>query len=206
MANEPPKGKGKKRGTTFWVVVGVGGLLAAYVLYKYYANSSTTSTSTGTSTAPTTSAGTSDTTGSTTGTSTDNGLAGSAGGPTDTGATTSDYLSALGTQNQSLISAFTAQEQDLAGLAQAQIANVQTQTALSSTNTQTVPTVGTQPGGANSPIVVQFTSPSVTTAAQKSTVSKSSSTPAHYYTYKSQVPLLSGQTLHFQKGKGYYAA
>lgn len=57
-------------------------------------------------------------------------------------------------------------------------------------------------------ITVPKTSVSSTTTASKTAAKKAASTPKKitYYTYKKNVPLKAGQTLHFTKGKGYYAA
>lgn len=37
-------------------------------------------------------------------------------------------------------------------------------------------------------------------------IGKAAPSPIRYYTYKKNVPLATGQTLHYTKGKGYYAA
>lgn len=58
-------------------------------------------------------------------------------------------------------------------------------------------------------ITVPKSSVSSTTTASKTAAKKAASTPAKkitYYTYKKNVPLKAGQTLHFKKGSGYYAA
>jgi hypothetical protein len=64
------------------------------------------------------------------------------------------------------------------------------------------PTVNiTVPTGPGSPV-------SKTTTASKTAAKTAAAvkTPTRYYTYKKNVPLRKGQTLHFTSGKGYYAA
>lgn len=137
----------------------------------------------------------------------------SAGAPGDTGQTTSDLVSALGGQQASLLQALEAQSQDVLALAQSQIAAAQTQTSLGSFNTQTQPATAPQPGGSNAPAIV-YVSPTVYTSPGGSASppspapvkASSTSTPTKFYTYKRDVKLASGQTVHFRSGRGYYAA
>lgn len=140
------------------------------------------------------------------------GLAPSAGSPGDTGVTTSDYIAALGGERQDLLGAITAANADVLGLAQSQIAAAQTQTALGSFNTQTQPAVGVEPNS-NTPQIVYVQPQVVTTPAQRPPATTAPvkamptvTTPSRYYTYKRDVPLGRGQTVHFAAGRGYYAA
>lgn len=91
------------------------------------------------------------------------GVAPSAGSPSDTGTATSDLLSSFGSQQESLLSALEAANQDVVGLAQAQIQYAQTQTSMGSFQTQTQPLVATDPY-ANAPQYV-YVQPSAVTAA-----------------------------------------
>jgi hypothetical protein len=105
----------------------------------------------------------------------------SAGSPSDTGSTTSDLVTALGGQQASLLDALEARNQDVITLAGMQIQALQTGTALSSTNTQTQPLVGSQPGGSNAPTTsyVQpqaVTVPTSPAAAQTATRTSAAST------------------------------
>lgn len=137
----------------------------------------------------------------------------SAGSPADTGQSTSDLVSALGGQQASLLSALEAANQDVLALAQSQIATAQTQTSLGSFNTQTQPATAPQPGGSNAPAIV-YVSPTVYTspggssspASAAPVKASSTSTPTKFYTYKRDVRLGPGQTVHFRSGRGYYAA
>jgi hypothetical protein len=126
-----------------------------------------------------------------------------AGSPDDTGQTTSDLLTALGGQQSNLLSAFEAANQDIVGLAQSQITAAQQQGLSPSTITETQPTVAAQPGGSLAPII-QYVSP--TAVSPTTTAKPQTSSIARYYTYKTQVPLAKGQTVHFTPGRGYYAA
>ena len=53
------------------------------------------------------------------------------------------------------------------------------------------------------PATVNVSTTASKTAAKKAAIS---STPTKYFTLKKQVSLKAGQTLHYTKGKGYYAA
>lgn len=134
----------------------------------------------------------------------------SAGAPQDTGAATSDLLSSLGGERQDLLGALLQTQQDVVGLANAQIAYAQTNTSLGSFNTQTQPAVASDPGGGNTPVYV-YLSPSVAPsqslkpATTTVTGAKQTGASTRYYTYKRDVPLGSGQTVHFTSGRGYYA-
>jgi hypothetical protein len=134
-----------------------------------------------------------------------------AGAPADTGQSTSDLVTALGGEQSSLLSELESVNQDVVGLASSQLNYASTQTSLGSFNTQTQPAAGTQPGGSNAP-VIQYLAPAavapqagagVTAAPVKATTS---TTPTRFYTFKRDVPLASGQTVHFTTGRGYYAA
>ena len=48
--------------------------------------------------------------------------------------------------------------------------------------------------------------PSPVKSSTTTAIAKAAKAPTRYYTYKKNVPLAAGQTLHFTKGKGYYAA
>ena len=62
------------------------------------------------------------------------------------------------------------------------------------------------PGGTVNPNVSPPPYASSTPAGQKPAPVVRKAAPVRYYTYKKNVPLNRGQTLHFTKGKGYYAA
>jgi hypothetical protein len=185
-----------------WAILGV---VLLYFAYRFLSSGSLSalsspSASTTSSTAPT------DTTTSSDGST---GLTPSAGSPTDSGQLSSDLVSALGGQQASLLSALETQNQDVLGLAQSQIAAAQANGTSPSTTSETQPVNGQQPGGSNAPVVT-YVSPqalaptsSKPPPAQKATVKAPAAT--RYYTYKRDVPLASGQTVHFLTGRGYYA-
>ncbi len=138
------------------------------------------------------------------------GLTTTAGSPADTGQTTSDLVSALGGQQASLLSALEAQSQDVLALAQSQINAVQTQTSLGSFQTETQPVATTIPGTGNAP-AISYVNPTVanttsTPTGAIATVTSAVTKPLRYYTYRAQVPLAHGQSIHFTSGRGYYAA
>lgn len=139
------------------------------------------------------------------------GLTTTAGSPGDTGQTTSDLVSALGGQQSSLLAALESANQDVVSLAQSQLSALQSQTTAGSFQTQTDAGVGSQPGGSNAPTYV-YLSPTVAgtvtapPAASMATVRSTQTKPIRYYTYKTQVPLAPGQSVHFTTGRGYYAA
>lgn len=64
---------------------------------------------------------------------------------------TSDVVTALGGENASLLASIEAVNQDVLGLAQSQISYLTSQTALSSSTSETQPAVTSQPGGSNAP-------------------------------------------------------
>jgi hypothetical protein len=135
-----------------------------------------------------------------------------AGSPADTGQTTSDLVSALGGQQANLLQAFEAQNQDVLALAQSQIAAAQQSPQISPSSTsETQQVASQQPGGANVPIIT-FVSPqalapvSSQPAAATTVKPKPQPVVSQYYTYKRDVPLKSGQTVHYTPGRGYYAA
>lgn len=65
-------------------------------------------------------------------------------------------------------------------------------------------------GGSGASAAGQKTSPLSTSTKPVKTKAPAAKakaiTPVHYYTYKKDVALLKGQTLHFASGKGYYGA
>lgn len=194
-------GLGRKFGPLpLWAWLG-GGLLLAYVGYRFLTGSSGSGGA-----AQQTQTVSSQTPASATG------LVPTAGSSGDTGQTSSDLLSALGSQQASLLQAFEAQNQDVLGLAQSQIAAAQSMPQISPSSTsETQPVSASQPGGANAPIVY-YVSPqalaptsSAPAAAQTATKAKPP-TVSRYFTYKRDVPLGPGQSVHFQAGRGYYAA
>lgn len=146
------------------------------------------------------------------------GSATQAGSPSDSGQTTADFLQALGAENTNLLSALETTQTNVIGLAQSQIAAAQTQTSLGSFNQNTQPVAGVEPNS-NAPQVVYVmpqvaSSPNPTPAVSptpaptiKSTVTSTiKPSVTRYYTYKRDVPLGPGQTVHFTSGRGYYAA
>lgn len=203
MADAPAKAKAgltRKVGPLpLWAWV-AGGLVVGYLLYKHFAG--TLGASSGAQVQEQqTSAATPDSS---------MGIAPSAGAPADTGQTTSDYITALGGQQSSLLAAVEQANQDIVGLAQSQISYAQTQTSLGSFSTQTQPVASQAPGGSNAPVIDYVMPQVVTTPAQMpaaATPSKAKQTAAatRYYTYKRDVPLGKNQTVHFTAGRGYYA-
>lgn len=206
MADAPPKGKGgglgKKVGPLpLWAWV-IGGVLLLYVAYRFMTGSSGSSGS-AVQTQTTQASTPSDATG----------LVPTAGSAGDTGQTTSDLVSALGGQQQSLLDALEAKNQDVLALAQSQINAAQGNPQVSpSSTTETLPMTGQQPGGSNSPIYV-YVSPSATSpnsSTPNTTNAPKTSTPpapSRYYTYKSDaLKAAKGvQTnVHFKTGYGYY--
>jgi hypothetical protein len=201
-----PDDRKRKNGLTrkvgplpLWAWVG-GGLLLAYLGYRLLSGRSGSSgpaqqTQTVASQTP------SDATGLTT----------SAGAPADTGQTTSDFLGALGAENANLLQAVEAKNQDVLALAQSQLAAAQSNPQVSPSSTsETQPVTGTQPGGPNAPVYVFVSPQALAPAASKpptAGVLKPQPQPVgRYYTYKRDVPLGPGQTVHFTSGRGYYAA
>lgn len=145
------------------------------------------------------------------------GLVPQAGSPADNGSTTSDYLATLGHTNDTLIEALLTTQQNVVALAQAQQYAATSQTATVPVDTSTGATVAPQPGGSNAP-VINYNFPSVTgtvgsaatntatKAGASASTAKKAATPVKYFTYKRDVKLGSGQTVHFTSGRGYYAA
>jgi hypothetical protein len=135
-----------------------------------------------------------------------------AGSPADTGQTTSDLVSALGGQQANLLQAFEAQNQDVLALAQSQIAAAQANPQISPSSTsETQPQMSLQPGGANVPTITfvspQALAPVASQPAAATTVKpKPQPVVSQYYTYKRDVPLKGGQTVHYTPSRGYYAA
>jgi hypothetical protein len=204
MPDQPPKKSGgltRKVGPLpLWAWL-AGGLVLAYVGYRFLTGSSGSSgpsqqTQTVASQTPP------DATGLTT----------SAGAPADNGQTTQDFLGALGVENSSLLQALEAQNQDVLALAQSQLAAAQGNPAISPSSTsETQPATSTQPGGPNAPMIFYVSPQAVVPTSSKpaaATVVKPAKQPvsARYFTYKRDVPLGPGQTVHFQSGRGYYAA
>ncbi len=137
------------------------------------------------------------------------GAATSAGAPSDTGQTTSDYIAALGAQNSSLLQSLEALSSDVAGLAASQISYAQANTNLGSFSTQTGYGVGDMPGGANAPTVTHVAPSVAGTAGAPAAVHVAAKpakpAPSRYFTYKRDVKLSPGQSIHFTAGRGYYA-
>lgn len=209
MANPPPSSSSKGGMLTRKVgplPLWVWGLLVVAVVYLLYRRLS--SSPSGTAQAaqiPTIASSTPDTS---------LGNVPTAGSPSDTGATSSDLLTALGGQQSSLLQALEAQNQDVLGLAQSQIAALQSQTTTGPFNTQTQPAAGSQPGGSNAPLIV-YVSPTVANtptspAVKSSTPAQTRSTIAtKYYTYKRDALAAAGGNagnVHFSSGRGYYVA
>jgi hypothetical protein len=187
----------KVLGMPLWLLA-ILGLVAGYLLYRYAAGSLG-----GSSNVAQVNSGATSTSSPTTSPDTSTGSVPTAGSPDDTGQTTSDLLTALGGQQSNLLSAFEAANQDVVGLAQSQITAAQQQGLSPSTITETQPTVAPQPGGSGASII-QYVSP--TAVSPTTTAKPQTSSIARYYTYKTQVPLAAGQTVHFTPGRGYYAA
>ncbi len=145
------------------------------------------------------------------------GLVPSAGSPSDSGGSTSDLLNAYGAETAALTGALLQTQANVVALAQAQQSNLAASTAVPANDTSSGSFVSSQPGGSNAPSF-SFSFPNITNTATKpavtavkSTVSagataKKAATPVKYYTYKRDVKLGSGQTVHFTTGRGYYAA
>ncbi len=145
------------------------------------------------------------------------GLVPSAGAPSDSGSSTSDLLNAYGAETANLTGALLQTQANVVALAQAQQGSLFAGTAVPSNSTADGSLVGSQPGGANAP-TFNFSFPGITNtatkpvaAAAKTTVSaastaKKAATPIKYQTYKRDVVLKPGQTVHFTTGRGYYAA
>lgn len=197
----PPKGKGKGKGKgkilgmPVWLVI-VLGVVLLYVVYRLFVSGSGGTAGT-TSVAQENTPSTNDQPAST-------GAVTTAGSPGDTGQSTSDLLTALGGQQSNLLDALATQESDVVGLAQSQLTAAQQQGLSPSTTTQTQPLLTSQPGGSFAPII-SYASPTAVAPTQTAKPAVVSS-PTHYYTFKNQVPLKQGQTLHYTKGRGYYAA
>lgn len=184
------------------LIVGAVVLLVGWYLYKRYSNSAAsvaaTTTPAGTAAAavdPNASLGASP----------------SAGAPAANDQTTSDLISSLGGENASLIAALTQVDQNVSDLASSQIAYAQTNTNMGSFNTQTQPAAASQPGGSNAPVIYYMAPSAVapqagTGPAAAAPVKAPNQTPTRYFSYKRDVPLASGQTVHFTSGRGYYAA
>lgn len=204
MADAPAAVTKKKGKLPVWAWA-VGGVVLLYLAYKFYVGQSSSSTTSAT----TTGAGsTTDTTGTAGATGTDT----SAGTTDSSGVSDSDLVSALGGQQTSLLSELEAQNQDVLGLAQSQIAAAQGNPAISpSSTTQTQPMIGSQPGGSNAPINVYVSPHAIAPSRSKPpvvTTTRGSRPPAptRFFTYKRDVKLGAGQTAHYQPGRGYYAA
>lgn len=145
------------------------------------------------------------------------GLVPSAGSPSDNGGSTSDLLSALGSSNDSLLGALLQTQQNVVALAQTQQAALAGQTAVPAIDNSNGSVVSQAPGGSNAP-VVNYVFPSVTgtvgsaatntatKAGATASTAKKAATPVKYQTYKRDVILKAGQTVHFASGHGYYAA
>ncbi len=145
------------------------------------------------------------------------GLVPSAGSPSDGGSSTSDLLNAYGAETAALTGALLQTQANVVALAQGQQGALASQTAVPAIDNSNGSLVGSQPGGANAP-TFNFSFPGITNTATKpvataakTTVSagataKKAATPIKYQTYKRDVVLGKGQTVHFTTGKGYYAA
>jgi hypothetical protein len=127
-------------------------------------------------------------------------------------AATSDVLATLGQQNENLIQALLTGEQNVVALAQAQQGSLFSSSTVAPVDT-TSPATQPQPGTGNAPTVTYIVNPPTvsntapkTAPTTKTQPPKTAPTPVRYYTYKSQVKLGAGQTLHFKSGRGYYAA
>jgi hypothetical protein len=205
---EPAGAKGKGSGLTrklgplplwAWALIGLAG---GYFLYKRMAG--TGGPSAVASQAAQTSAETAPSS---------TGLTGSAGSPSDTGQMSSDLISALGGQQATILQELEATNQDVLGLAASQISAAQANGVSPSSTTETQPVTGQQPGGSNSP-TYYFLSPSLSGAPAASKPATTASVAPQpkpgvatkYFTYKRDVPLAGGQTVHFTSGRGYYAA
>lgn len=205
MAEAPAKGKkgsglGKKVGPLPLWAWALGSAILLYVAYRYMSGQSGSGgaaqqTQTVSSQTP------SDATG----------LASQPGAPADSGQLTSDYLAALGSQQGSLLQSFEAQNQDVLALAEAQLSAAAGNPAVSPSSTsETQPVGGSQPGGSNAPTIYyvspQALNPTGSKPAATTTVAKPKQTVvSRYYTYKRDVPLGPGQTVHFLSGRGYFA-
>lgn len=204
MADAPAAGK-KKGKLPVWAWA-VGGIVLLFVAYKFYVGQSSSSTTSAT----TTGAGS---TTDTTGTAGSSGSGSTGAGTTDSsGVSDSDLVTALGGQQSSLLQELEAQNQDVLGLAQSQLAAAANNPAISPSSTsETQPMVGQQPGGSNAPINVYVSPKALAPTSSKPPVvtrtggSKPPAT-ARYFTYKRDVKVGSGQTVHYQPGRGYYAA
>lgn len=140
------------------------------------------------------------------------GLVPSAGSGAGGVSSTDALLQAYGQQGSELLSALANSEANVTQLAGQQLAYNASQTTNGVVDTSTGANVASQPGGSNAPTFA-FSFPGVTNAAVKATSTvtavKKAATPAKppsYSTYKRNVQLKAGQTVHFASGKGYYAA
>lgn len=194
-------GLGRKVGPLpLWALIVLGALAGWFILRRVGGQSSAT---TGSAAAPAPSSYSS---------GADQGLVPAAG--SSGGASTGDLVSTLGGQQQSLIEGLISSEQNVVQLAQAQQSSLLTTTATAPVDTSGGAAVQPQPGGSNAPQFT-FVFPRLPANTQASTapaskvktapVAAKTSPATKYFTYKRQVPLKSGQTVHFAHGKGYYA-
>lgn len=145
------------------------------------------------------------------------GLVPSAGSPSDSGSSTSDLLSAYSAINSNLTGALLQTQQNVVALAQQQQSALASTTAVNSSDTSNGALVASQPGGSNAPsfsfsfpgITDTATAPvakAATTTKDAAKTAKVAATPVKYQTYKRDVVLKAGQTVHYKTGSGYYAA
>lgn len=144
------------------------------------------------------------------------GLVPSAGSSADTGSSTSDLLAAYGAENSNLTGALLQTQQNVIALAQAQQSALAATTAVVPNEHSDFAQIIPQPGGPNAPMI-SYPSPATstvtkpvvkaaTTVKSAGSTAKTAATPVKYQTYKRDVVLKAGQTVHFKTGSGYYAA
>lgn len=147
------------------------------------------------------------------------GLVPSAGSSADSGSSTSDLLAAYGAENSNLTGALLQTQQNVVALATSQQNALASTSAVNSSDTSNGVIASTQPGGSNAPSF-SFSFPNITstdtvakpaaktaaTVKSAGSTAKTAATPVKYQTYKRDVVLKQGQTVHFRTGSGYYAA
>lgn len=147
------------------------------------------------------------------------GLVPSAGSPSDSGSSTSDLLSAYSAINSNLTGALLQTQQNVVALAGQQQSALATTTAVVPNDTSNGVVASMQPGGSNAPsfsfsfpnisstdTVAKPAAKAATTVKSAGSTAKTAATPVKYQTYKRDVVLKAGQTVHFKTGSGYYAA
>lgn len=140
------------------------------------------------------------------------GLVPSAGSGSGGVASTDALLQAYGQQGSELLSALANSEANVTQLAGQQLAYNASQTTNGAIDTSAGANVSPQPGGSNAPyirFIFQPAEKAAASATKTATTVKKAATPAKpptYSTYKRNVKVGAGQTVHFATGKGYYAA